>query len=278
MLVYPNAKINLGLNIVEKRPDGYHNLETIFYPIGLSDALEIVFPTATDEPYIWQSSGLEVDCPPEKNLCIKALLALCTEAKNRGKNVPTVGLHLHKVVPTGAGLGGGSADAAFVIRYVNELLNLGFTNSELERISATIGADCPFFIQNRPQFATGIGDILSPIEVKLAGYWLMLVKPPVSVPTKIAYSKVRPQKPQFSIPEIIDKPITEWKNMLFNDFEESVFSEYPIVGQLKQKMYDNGAIYASMSGSGSSVYGIFFNEPNVNENFTHDFFVWKGRL
>ncbi len=278
MLVYPNAKINLGLNIVEKRQDGYHNIETVFYPIGLSDALEIVFPTEVSEPYVWQASGLDVDCPPEKNLCIRALLNLRNAAQQRGHAMPTVGLHLHKVVPTGAGLGGGSSDAAFVMRYVNELLNLGFTNAELAVMSASIGADCPFFIENRPQFATGIGDILTPIEINIGGYWIVLVKPPVSVPTKVAYSKVGPHRPQVSITDIVKRPIEDWKNLLVNDFEESVFAEYPMIAELKQRMYAEGAVYAAMSGSGSSVFGIFNHEPHINENFEIGFFVWKGRL
>ncbi len=278
MIVYPNAKINLGLNIVEKRPDGYHNIETIFYPIALADALEIVFPVGNAEPYVWQSTGRIVDCPPEKNLCIRALNSLREAARQRGINVPCVGLHLHKIVPMGAGLGGGSADAAFVMRYVNELLHLGFTNAELSTLSATIGADCPFFIQNTPQFATGIGDVLTPVSVSLTGKWLLLIKPSVSVPTKIAYSKVHPRKPQLSVVEITSRPIAEWRNLLVNDFEESVFSEYPEIAKLKDYIYAQGAIYAAMSGSGSAVFGIFDNEPHVNENFMTDIFVWKGRM
>lgn len=278
MIVYPNAKINLGLNIVEKRPDGYHNIETVFYPINLADALEIVFPTDSTEPYVWQSSGRTVDCPPEKNLCIKALLCLRNAAQERGISMPTVGLHLHKIVPMGAGLGGGSADAAFVIKYLNDLLRLGFSNAELSALSATIGADCPFFIENRPQFATGIGDVLSPISVDLAGKWLLLIKPPISVPTKTAYSKVHPHKPQKSVAEIVSMPIAEWRNWLVNDFEESVFAEYPEIAHLKEYIYAQDAIYAAMSGSGSSIFGIFEHEPNINKNFDTNFFVWKGRL
>lgn len=277
MLVYPNAKINLGLNIVEKRPDGYHNLETLFYPIGLSDALEIIFPESSEE-YIWQSSGIDVDCPPEKNLCIKALKVLREEASKRGKEMPCVGLHLHKVVPTGAGLGGGSSDAAFVMKHVNGLLELGFSEDELERMSARIGADCPFFIRNKAQYATGIGDILTPYETDLSKYHMILVKPQVAVPTKIAYSKVKPRKPEIGITEILKRPISEWRDLLVNDFEESVFAEYPIVAEIKKKLYDSGAIYASMSGSGSSVFGIYEKEPADIPDIPEGCFVWKGRM
>lgn len=271
MLVYPNAKINLGLNIVEKRPDGYHNLETIFYPIGLSDALEIIFPEDEKSEYIWQSSGNIVDCDPEQNLCIKALRKL-----REVREFPTVGLHLHKVIPTGAGLGGGSSDAAFVMKYVNTLQILGLSDEALKALSAQIGADCPFFIDNKPSYATGIGDVLTPIELDLSKYWIVLVKPPVSVPTKIAYSKVKPHYPEISIKDIIKRPVSEWKDLLVNDFEESVFAEYPSIKQLKESFYVKGALYASMSGSGSSVFGLFEEEPNIE--FGPEMFVWKGKL
>jgi len=271
MLVYPNAKINLGLNVVEKRPDGYHNLETIFYPIGLSDALEIIFPEGETNEYIWQSSGNIVDCDPDQNLCIKALRKL-----REARQLPTVGLHLHKVVPTGAGLGGGSSDAAFVMKHVNSLLNLGLSDEELKAMSAKIGADCPFFIDNKPSYATGIGDILTPIELDLHNYWIVLAKPPVAVPTKTAYSKIKPHYPEIAIKDIIKRPVSEWKDLLVNDFEASVFAEYPAIKQLKESFYVKGAVYASMSGSGSSVFGLFDHEPSIE--FGPEMFVWKGKM
>ncbi|MCQ2203490.1 MAG: 4-(cytidine 5'-diphospho)-2-C-methyl-D-erythritol kinase [Bacteroidales bacterium] len=278
MLVYPNAKINLGLNIVEKRPDGYHNIETLFYPIGLSDVLEVVFPESS-EPYVWQSSGIDVDCPAENNLCIKALMSLRKAAERKGIELPCVGLHLHKVVPTGAGLGGGSSDAAFVAKTVNDMLSLGFTVKELEEIVSPVGADCPFFIADKPQFATGIGDVLTPAKMTdLSGKWLMLIKPSVAVPTKVAYSKVKPRRPQICITEIVSQPVEEWRGKLENDFEESVFAEFPIVGEIKDALYASGAVYASMSGSGSSIFGIFDKEPSELQNLSSDFFVWKGRM
>lgn len=267
MIVYPNAKINLGLNIISKRTDGYHNIETLFYPIGLSDALEIVFPEGAENQYQLKVTGNSIDVADEDNIIIKSLRKLQSV-----RSLPFVGVHLHKVVPTGAGLGGGSADAAFFMKHVNELLALGLSTEDLERLSATIGADCPFFISNKPAFATGIGDVLTPVEVSLSGLHMVLVKPQVSVPTKVAYSKVRPAEPKVRIPDILKRPVAEWRDVLVNDFEESVFSEFPVIAELKQKMYDAGALYASMSGSGSSVFGLFESKPQME--FGSDCFVW----
>ena len=271
MIVYPNAKINLGLNIVSRRPDGYHNIETLFYPIGLSDALEIVFPKGEDNGYRLEQSGNAIGVADVDNIVVKALRKLQSV-----RSLPFVGMHLHKVVPTGAGLGGGSADAAFVMKHINMLLSLGLSTPELQHLSASIGADCPFFIDDKPAFATGIGDVLTPVGVSLKGYYLVLVKPQVSVPTKIAYSKVRPHEPEQHIMGIVKRPVGEWRDVLVNDFEESVFAEFPVIGQLKQRMYDEGAVYASMSGSGSSVFGLFEHEPDVT--FSSDIFVWKEQL
>lgn len=272
MIVYPNAKINLGLDITNKRSDGYHDIETLFYPIALSDGLEVVFPQNCDAPYVWEASGNAVDCPPEKNLCIKALMKL-----REVRDIPAVGLHLHKVVPTGAGLGGGSSDAAFVISTICNLLKLDLSVEEQKRMAAGIGADCAFFIDNRPAFASGIGDVLTPADLDLSNWWILLVKPDVSVPTKTAYSKVRPQKPLTSITEIVKRPVAEWRGLLKNDFEESVFAEYPVVGEIKDELYRRGAVYASMSGSGSSVFGLFEAEPAMS-GFAEEFFVWKGKM
>lgn len=267
MIVYPNAKINLGLNIISKRADGYHNIETLFYPIGLSDVLEIVFPEGAENDFQLKVTGNSIDVADEDNIIIKSLRKLQTV-----RPLPFVGVRLHKVVPTGAGLGGGSADAAFFMKHVNELQNLGLSAEELESLSSTIGADCPFFISNRPAFATGIGDVLTPASVSLSGLHLVLVKPPVSVPTKVAYSKVHPAEPKVRIPDILKRPVSEWRDVLVNDFEESVFSEFPVIAELKQKMYSAGALYASMSGSGSSVFGLFESKPDIE--FESDCFVW----
>lgn len=251
MVTFPNAKINIGLNIISKRADGYHNIETIMYPVCCCcDILEIV-PAKSDKTTL-SISGRNVDCPVEKNLVMKAYRAM--ESKY---GIPSVDIFLHKVIPDGAGLGGGSADAAFTIKTLNQLFDLNLSNAEMTSIAATIGADCPFFIYNKPMLATGIGTEFSSIELDLSGYNIVLVKPSVSVPTSQAYSGVKPIKPEIALVHQINKPIEEWQQTIKNDFEKSIFPIYPVISDIKQKLLDMGAEYASMSGSGSSVYGIF---------------------
>lgn len=271
MLTYPNAKINLGLNVVEKRPDGYHNIETIFYPIGLSDVLQVeVSETCTD--YSFSSSGIQIDGDPEDNLIVKAYHLL-----RSGYQFPPIDISLIKQIPFGAGLGGGSSDAAFMLETLNEMFQLKITPGRLEKIAAKLGADCPVFIKNKPVFATGIGNVFTPIKLSLKGYFLLLVKPDIHVSTPVAYSMIDPQKPEVSLSELILKPISEWKNVVKNDFEKSVFAKYPEIENIKNTLYNMGAIYASMSGSGSSVYGIFESAPPKTEVF-QDYFVTGGEL
>jgi 4-diphosphocytidyl-2-C-methyl-D-erythritol kinase len=250
MLRFPNAKINLGLNIVSRRADGYHDIETVFYPIGLRDVLEIVKGKHNDATLT--TYGRAIDCPTEKNLVMKAYRAMQKEY-----GLPPVDIFLQKNIPDGAGLGGGSADASTALLILNELFNIGASNEHLAKIAAKLGADCPFFIYNRPMLATGIGDILSDTEVSLKGKSLLLVKPSVSVPTAVAYSHVTPHKSDADLQETLKLDVTEWEGLLKNDFEPSVFAEYPELGQLKEKIKNCGAVYASMSGSGSSIFGIF---------------------
>jgi len=252
MITYPNAKINLGLNITEKRPDGYHNLETVFYPIPLQDALEIK-PLDGENEYLLKIAGTQITGEPEDNLVIKAYRLL----KQDYPHLPSIDIHMFKHIPTGAGLGGGSSDAAFMLKLLNEKFSLHISVSQLEEYAARLGADCAFFIQNKPVFASGIGNIFEPIELSLKGYYLVLVKPDIFVSTKEAYALVKPQKPQLSLKDIIHKPIEEWKNTMVNDFEKSVFHKFPEIAAIKDKLYDMGAIYASMSGSGASVFGLF---------------------
>ncbi len=266
MIVYPNAKINIGLNVVEKRPDGYHNLETVFYPIGLQDILEIQ-ELDTDVPdcgYRLKLTGSLLDGSPEDNLVVRAFKLL-----KREFDLPPVSIGLYKHIPTGAGLGGGSADAAFTVKTLNDRFKLGLTTQQMEDYCAQLGADCPFFIQNKPVFATGIGNVFHPIELNLKYKQLVLVKPDVFVSTKDAYAKVNVRHPEKQLPELLSQPIETWKDTVVNDFETSVFSKYPEIAAIKDKLYDMGAIYASMSGSGSSVFGIF-EDPveNVDEIFT----------
>ena len=264
MITYPNAKINLGLNIVEKRPDGYHNLETIFYPINLQDALEVT-KLEGEKEYELTLSGTPIEGDPEQNLVVKAYRLL----KEDYPDMPSVDIHMYKHIPTGAGLGGGSADAAFTVKTLNERFKLGLTTLQMEEYCARLGADCPFFVQNKPVFATGIGNVFHPIEIDLKYKQLVLVKPDIFVSTKDAYAKVKVQQPEKRLPELLAQPIETWKDTVVNDFEESVFSKYPEIAAIKDQMYDLGAVYASMSGSGSSVFGIF-EDPvdNIDEKFS----------
>ena len=268
MIVYPNAKINIGLNVVEKRPDGYHNLETVFYPIGLQDILEIQ-EIDTDVPacgYRLKVTGTVLDGSPDDNLVVRALKLL-----KRDFDIPPVSIGLYKHIPTGAGLGGGSADAAFTVKTLNERFKLGLTIQQMEDYCSQLGADCPFFIQDKPVFATGIGNVFHPVEVNLKYKQLVLVKPDIFVSTKDAYAKVKVQRPKKQLPELLAQPIETWKDTVVNDFEASVFSKYPEIAAIKDQMYDLGAVYASMSGSGSSVFGIF-EDPvdNIDEKFNEE--------
>ena len=261
MLTYPNAKINLGLNVIERRIDGYHNIETVFYPIGLSDGLEVE-PSDTCLDYSFSSSGIELGGDPEDNLIVKAYRLLRSDYQ-----FPAIDISLIKQIPFGAGLGGGSSDAAFMLKILNEIFDLKITSRKLEKYASLLGADCPVFIKNKPVFATGTGNIFTPINISLKGHFLLLVKPDIHVSTPEAYSLVIPEKPQTSLFELIQRPITEWKDIIKNDFEKSVFAKYPQIEAIKNTIYEAGAVYASMSGSGSSVYGIFEFVPKKNDLF-----------
>ncbi|MDD3308664.1 MAG: 4-(cytidine 5'-diphospho)-2-C-methyl-D-erythritol kinase [Dysgonamonadaceae bacterium] len=268
MICFPNAKINLGLNIVSKRPDGYHNLETVFYPIDLKDALEIT-PCSMDQPYRFHQLGIPISGDPDKNLVIKAYNLFAELI-----NIPPIEIRLLKTIPFGAGLGGGSSDAAFMLSLLNKTFSSDFSIDELAAMATKIGADCPFFLYNKPAFATGIGDELEIIELDLDSYYFVLVKPDFSVPTKDAYSMITPSKPDISLKEIVKRPISEWKTLMKNDFEIPVFKKYPEIQKIKQQLYDYGALYTSMSGSGSSVYA-FFKDP-VKVSFPNNYFVWTN--
>lgn len=253
MILFPNAKINLGLNIVGKRPDGYHDIATVMAAVDWCDILEIV--PANGSQTTLSVYGRAVDCPMEKNLVIKAFNALA----NSVGGLPPVEIHLEKVIPDGAGLGGGSADAAFTLLGLNEVFNLGLSKEFLAGIASSVGADCPFFIYNRPALCTGTGTTLShDIALDLSPYFILIAKPRVAaVSTKEAYAGVTPSEPDLSIQEILDNDISRWRELLHNDFEDSVFPKLPEISRVKASMYASGAIYASMSGSGAAVYGIF---------------------
>lgn len=250
MIVFPNAKINIGLNIIERRQDGYHNIETLMYPIPWNDVLEIV-PANCDETTL-TVSGRQVNCPPEKNLVMKA----CREFQ-REKGVGNVDIYLHKIIPDGAGLGGGSADAAFTLVAMNELFECNCSKEELAAIAAKIGADCPFFIYNNPCFATGIGTEFAPANLNLSGTTIAIIKPQEGVSTAQAYAGVTPRLPEKALEQLINMPIKQWQGVVKNDFEDSIFPILPLIPQVKDYLLSKGAIYASMSGSGSAVYGLF---------------------
>lgn len=268
MITFPNAKINIGLYITSRRPDGYHNLETLFYPIGLCDVLEIV-PSQSGKTTL-TVTGIAVDGDTEQNLVMRAYRLLESQYE-----LPAVDIHLHKVIPFGAGLGGGSADASYALRMLRDMFSLPLSDDDLAIQAARLGADCPFFIYNRPLIATGIGDCFSNIDFTLAGKKIVLVKPPIAVSTAEAYSNVTPQAPSVPIGAGVAQAITQWKDMVVNDFEKSVFPKHPRIAAIKQQLYDMGAEYASMSGSGSSVFGIF-DKDAYTENIFTDCYVWEG--
>lgn len=269
MICFPNAKINLGLNVVSKRDDGYHNIETVFYPIGLKDALEVM-PSKDKLPYRLFSTGLDIGGQPQNNLVIKALSLLGAE-----KQIPNIDIHLLKTIPSGAGLGGGSSDGAFMLALLNETYTLGYTHQELHQFALKLGADCPFFLKNKPAFATGIGDQLEAIDLSLQDYFLVVVKPDIFVSTQEAYADIVPKQPVMSLREIAKMPIHDWHNHMHNDFETSIFKKHPSIGAIKQNLYDNGALYASMSGSGTSVYGFFEEKPTLS---FPNHFIWHNYL
>lgn len=264
MITFPNAKINLGLNIVEKRPDGYHNLETIFYPINLQDALEVTRRENNDKEYTLHISGSPLEGEPEDNLVVKAYKLL----KKDYPGLLPVDIHMYKHIPAGAGLGGGSSDAACMIKLLNDKFSLGLSTERMEEYAVKLGADCSFFIRNKPVFATGIGNLFEPVELSLKGYNIILIKPDIFVSTRDAFAEIKPVRPAVSLKEIVKQPMETWKNSMKNDFEDSVFKKFPEIAAIKDELYDLGAVYAAMSGSGSSVYGIF-KAPieNVEDKF-----------
>lgn len=273
MICFPNAKINFGLNVIEKRPDGYHNIETVFYPINLNDALEIV-PYKTnskvknDTKIIINNFGIDIQLEDvKKNLIYKAY-----EILDKDFNLPAFNVFLHKNIPFGAGLGGGSSDAAFMLKILNKTLNLGLKESELCEYASNLGADCAFFIKNRPIFASQVGNVFQDIQLSLKGYFLVLVKPNIFISTKDAYENIKPLKREISVKERIKEPIENWKNLLENDFEKVVFKKFPKIKEIKEYLYKQGAIYASMTGSGSSVFGIFKESVSLKNDFKDSYY------
>ena len=256
MVVFPNAKINLGLRVLHKRNDGFHELETIFYPVQLNDAFEVIRSKDVTQ---FRSSGLMIPGSEQKNLCSDAYALV----KQKFPDLPPVQMHLHKKIPIGSGLGGGSSDGAFTLTLLNNMFSLGMTTEQLLDLAMQLGSDCPFFIINKPCIGTGRGELLQRIALDLQKYKLILVHPAFHISTKEVFSNFMAQnRPPKSLREICDQPISTWKNELKNDLEPIVFEKYPEIESIKQQLYDTGALYASMTGSGSAVYGIF--ESNVD--------------
>lgn len=270
MISFPNAKINIGLNVVRKREDGYHDIETVMVPVGWSDILEIVPSKIPDETKL-NVSGRKVDCPAEKNLVFKALREV---EKMVGRALP-VDIFLRKILPDGAGLGGGSADGAFMIKSLNDEFSLGLTVKDMENIASKIGSDCPVFIRNVPMLATGRGEILEAVHLPLRNWKIIIVKPKESVSTAQAYNGIVPKQPEVPLKSLIQLPVSEWKNSIYNDFENVVFKIYPSFKKIKNTLYDRGAVYSSMSGSGSAFYGLFEPDSDKLADIVH-YFGRKG--
>lgn len=273
MITFPNAKINIGLQVTERRPDGYHNLDTIFYPIPLHDALEVTVAEKADYDCRLHLSGVEIEGDTENNLAVRAYRLLAADY-----TLPSIDIQLHKHIPTGAGLGGGSADASYMLRLLNEMFSLGISTEQLEEYAAQLGADCPFFIRNTPVYATGIGNEFHPIELDLSGWYIVVVKPDVFVSTKEAYSMVRPEKPAVTLDKKIVSPIEKWKDTVSNDFEEGIFAIHPELDDIKNKLYELDATYAAMSGSGSALFGLFKTEVADVERHFSDMFCEQYML
>ena len=269
MVSFPNCKINIGLYITGKREDGYHDLQTVFYPIEIKDALEIITSGSHENHYSF--SGIPIDGNIEDNLCIKAYQLL----KKDFPDLPAIKMHLHKAIPLGAGLGGGSADAAFILQLLNKTHSLKLSLAQFKNYALKVGSDCPFFLVNKPCIATGRGEILEEIPLDLSAYKILLVNPGIHINTARAFAALPGFSSHFDLEDFITSPINEWQKYIVNDFEKVVFASHPEIEFLKEILYKAGALYASMSGSGSSVYGLFENENEITLNFpAHYFYKW----
>lgn len=261
VICFPNAKINLGLHVTEKRPDGYHNIETVFCPVSLSDALEVI--PSEKKGSTFTSTGIPIPGDPESNLVLKAL-ELIRDTQPGIVHLDS-NIHLHKVIPIGAGLGGGSSDAAYMLKLLNDLLRLNLSVTNLQDLARKLGSDCAFFIENKPMFAYGRGDQFEPIDLDLSEYKIVVVVPPVHVSTQEAYAMVIPRKPRHSLREIVRMPADRWRGLLSNDFEEPVMVKFPVIREVKEELYNRGAVYAAMSGSGAAVFGLFSRQSTVGK-------------
>jgi 4-diphosphocytidyl-2-C-methyl-D-erythritol kinase len=278
MISFPNGKINIGLTVLDKREDGFHNIESIFYPVNWLDALEII----SSSKFNFQTSGIEINGPGENNLCVKAYRFLQQEF-----DLPPINIYLLKNIPLGAGLGGGSSDAAFLLKMMNEFFELKLPHEKLLQLSGSIGSDCAFFVDNKPSLVSGKGEVQQPVDLSLAGYFVVLVYPGIQVDTSTAYRKLDLQRSEkiqhetfpssIALAEIIKQPIASWKEQVLNEFEPIIFTDFPKLAVLKDQLYQSGALYASLSGSGSTIYGIYKEKPTL-PYFPPDYLVFSGVL
>lgn len=267
MVLFPNCKINLGLNIICKRTDGYHNIETVFYPIPFTDALEAIEATS----FHFTVTGLSITGSANDNLCLKAYHLL----KKDFPDLPVAHIHLHKAIPMGAGMGGGSSDGAFMLLLLNKKFNLQLSEAQLVDYALLLGSDCPFFIYNKPLFATGRGERMVPVNIDLSGYKFVIVNPGIHISTREAFAALTPTIPAKRIDTIISQPVTTWKEELVNDFEQPLFIKYPAITAVKAALYSAGATYAAMTGSGSTVFGIFDQSVDVQLSFPDNYLQYQ---
>lgn len=272
MIIFPLSKINLGLRIRAKRPDGYHDIETMLYPIPFSDALEVVVSSDSLKKDILTVSGIDLGGKPEDNLVMKALRILREQ-----HSLPWLRIHLHKAIPAGAGLGGGSSDAVSFLKLMNKCFGLSLNENTLSSIALELGSDCPFFVNSVPSLATGRGEKLKPVTQFLNGLYIILLNPGGKINTREAYQNCHPENPKTSLLRLIESPALEWKDNIFNDFEKFAFKKYPLIGEIKNSLYDAGALFSLMSGSGSSVYGLFREKPVIPETL-RNFIIYEGYL
>ena len=267
MLCFPICKINLGLSITAKRADGFHSVETVMYPIKLHDILEVTAEKQTET--IFNTTGFNIMGGRKQNLVFKAYELLKNDFP-----LEDVNIHLHKVIPMGAGLGGGSADATFALKLLNNVFDLNLDSDQLQKYATELGSDCAFFIQSKPALATGRGELLELINLDLSNYYFVIIKPDILINTSQAYSWIQPSRKNESLKSIIEKTIDRWKEELINDFEAPILNRFPEIKKIKKQLYELGAIYASMTGSGSAVYGIFKTRPDLKGKF-EKYFVWQ---
>ena len=277
MITFPIAKINLGLNVVEKRPDGYHNLQTVFYPVAIKDALEVQemgegFPSDVDCDL--KVTNIVIEGDEQRNLVVRAYKLL----KEDCPTLPRIHTHLWKGIPTQAGMGGGSSDCAYMITLLNNMFKLGLTHEQMIDYAARLGADGAFFIKSEPCYAEGIGEKMQPIALSLKGWYIGVVRPDIPVPTREAFSRIHPHYPEKCCKEVVMEPVEMWRGVLTNDFEESVFSLHPEIGAVKEELYKRGATYAAMSGSGSALFGLFREKPDRLSELFPDMFTFVCEL